>query len=417
MDMTNNKRDGVIKAGYKQTEMGVIPEDWGVFFISQTMKLINGYGFKPRQWGTEGLPIIRIQNLNNIDAPFNYFNGEIEDKYHIKAGDLLFAWSGSKGSSFGARVWQGEDTLLNQHIFKVIPDNKYLIKEYAYLILRKTQEDIEKMAHGFKSSFVHVKKSDIVKVVLPVPSKTEQTAIAKALSDTDALIQSLNQLITKKCQIKQGAMQQLLNPYDKSGGLKGGWKLERLGNIAFFHKGVGLPKSELVLNGINKCIHYGELFTKYSESVISIISKTNSLEFNMVSQENDVLMPTSDVTPNGLATASCIKESGVILGGDILIIRPKKNILDGLFFSYLVNIERDQIMQLVTGSTVYHLYGSDMSKFEFGLPKNIDKQTQIAKTLTDIDIEITNLETKRAKYQQIKQGMMQNLLIGRIRLI
>jgi len=408
---------GVIKAGYKQTEVGLIPEDWMVSSISGSMTLINGYGFKPGEWSTRGLPIIRIQNLNDADAPFNYFNGNIEEKYHIRVNDLLFAWSGSKGTSFGARIWQGEHALLNQHIFKVIPHHQQLTKKYAYLVLHKVQEDIEKMAHGFKSSFVHVKKSDLIKVLLPIPLIKEQTAIAKALSDTDALIQSLNQLIAKKCQIKQGAMQTLFNPYDQCGVLKAGWTINKLGDIASFYKGKGLPKSALVLNGKNKCIHYGELFTKYSENINNILSKTNSSEQSIVSQRNDVLMPTSDVTPNGLATASCIKEDNVILGGDILIIRAFKGELDGVFFSYLVNIERDQVMQLVTGSTVYHLYGSDMAKFEFSMPDNINEQTQIAKIITDMDTEITNLETKRDKYQQIKQGMMQNLLTGRIRLI
>jgi type I restriction enzyme S subunit len=127
-------------------------------------------------------------------------------------------------------------------------------------------------------------------------------------------------------------------------------------------------------------------------------------------------MPTSDVTPYGLATASCIKENGVILGGDILVIRMPLNTLDGLFLSYSISNNREEIMKLVSGSTVYHLYGSDMKKFEVNFPK-IEEQTRIATILSDMDTELTTLETRLSKAKSIKQGMMQQLLTGKIRLI
>lgn len=140
------------------------------------------------------------------------------------------------------------------------------------------------------------------------------------------------------------------------------WEVVKLGEIARFLKGTGLPKSELVDGGKNRCIHYGQLFTVYGPRIEHIHSSTN-FDGPIQSDANDVLMPTSDVTPNGLATANCILESGIVLGGDILIIRSRDKLLNGVFFAYLITIMRDQVMQLVTGSTVYHLYGSDMAKF------------------------------------------------------
>src|SRR5690606_12962191 len=114
------------------------------------------------------------------------------------------------------------------------------------------------------------------------------------------------------------------------------WEVMRLGHLAKFFKGSGLPKSELSESGQIKCIHYGQLFTTYGPKIDRVISRTKNVGI-VTSQENDVLMPTSDVTPNGLATASCITETGVTLGGDILIIRSDKQKLNGVFFSYLVN--------------------------------------------------------------------------------
>ena len=192
------------------------------------------------------------------------------------------------------------------------------------------------------------------------------------------------------------------------------WEVMRLGHLAKFFKGSGLPKSELSESGKIKCIHYGQLFTTYGPKIDRVISRTKNVGI-VTSQENDVLMPTSDVTPNGLATASCITETGVTLGGDILIIRSDKQKLNGVFFSYLVNVLRDQVMQLVTGSTVYHLYGSDMAKFEFAFPSK-EEQIAIANALSDVDALISELEKLIAKKQAIKTATMQQLLTGRTRL-
>ena len=170
------------------------------------------------------------------------------------------------------------------------------------------------------------------------------------------------------------------------------------------------------MNGKQKCIHYGELFTVYQEEIKSICSYTNENIDNMFfSCANDVLMPTSDVTPNGLATASCIKENNVIIGGDVLVIRSLKGIVDGIFLSYSIRQDRKQVMQLVSGSTVYHLYGSDMKKFEFKFP-TLSEQSAIATILSDTDALITALDALITKKRAIKQGTMQDLMTGRRRL-
>ena len=194
------------------------------------------------------------------------------------------------------------------------------------------------------------------------------------------------------------------------------WEVKTLGELAEFYKGRGLSKSEIIQEGKYKCLHYGELFTKYKEEIITILSKTNTSENVFFSKSNDVLMPTSDVTPNGLATASCIREDNVILGGDVLVIRISNQIINGTFLSYYITQNRKQVMQLVSGSTVYHLYGSDMSKFVLSYPK-IEEQNLIVQTLSDMDKEISHLEKKLSKYQVAKQGMIQQLLTGKIRLV
>ena len=214
---------------------------------------------------------------------------------------------------------------------------------------------------------------------------------------------------------KTAAMQQLLTGGTRLPGFSGEWRKKRLGDVATFVKGRGLSKADISRDGTKPCIHYGELFRAYGECITNVTHGTDLDGEFICSVTNDVLMPTSDVTPNGLATASCIQQSGIILGGGILVIRIPEDLIDGVFLAYSIRYHRDQIMGLVTGTTVYHLYGHDMAEFIFPAP-NLEEQRAIAAVLSDIDAEIVALERRLAKVRDLKQGAMQQLLTGRIRL-
>jgi type I restriction enzyme S subunit len=267
-----------------------------------------------------------------------------------------------------------------------------------------------------QTSIAHLPREKFMEVPLPVPPPPEQRAIATALSDVDALLAGLDRLLAKKRDLKQAAMQQLLTGQTRLPGFKGKWEVKRLGDVATFYKGKGLPKSALSESGAAPCIHYGELFTRYPETIGEILSRTDTSEGMFRSVANDVLMPTSDVTPRGLAKASCVRIDGVILGGDILVIRLDANLVHGPFLSLVIRYEETQVLQLVTGSTVYHLYGSDMKNFTLSLPSKAE-QTAIAEVLTDMDAELAALEQRREKTRALKQAMMQELLTGKTRLI
>ena len=215
--------------------------------------------------------------------------------------------------------------------------------------------------------------------------------------------------------VKKVAMQQLLSGKTRLPGFSGEWVEERLGDVATFVKGRGLSKADISRDGTKPCIHYGELFRNYGERITNVMHGTD-LEGDFVySATNDVLMPTSDVTPNGLATASCIQQSGIILGGGILVIRIPEDVIDGVFLAYSIRHHRNQIMGLVTGTTVYHLYGHDMAKFSFPVP-NLEEQRAIAEALSDVDGLIKSLEALIAKKRAVKAAAMQQLLTGKTRL-
>jgi type I restriction enzyme S subunit len=183
--------------------------DWEVRTIGEMFSLINGCAFKPEDWQPSGTPIIRIQNLNDPSAEFNYSQAPVPERNRIESGDLLFAWSGTLGSSFGARIWNGPSGVLNQHIFKVLMDEQQITLQFALLVLARVEEEIARRTHGFKASFVHVKKSDLVQVEMLLPSVPEQQHIATCLSSLDALITAETQRHEALKTHKKALMQQL----------------------------------------------------------------------------------------------------------------------------------------------------------------------------------------------------------------
>jgi type I restriction enzyme, S subunit len=412
-----------IEPGYQQTEVGVIPEDWGVSSANDVCELvIDCKNRTPPVIDGGDYAVVRTPNVRNgkfVYEELRYTNRESFNEWTARGvpqiGDVLITREAPLGEV--CLVPSGIPVCLGQRMMLYRPNQEIIDSNYLLNALMSSgiQDNLLKKIGG--STVGHAKVDDIrfLQIALP-PIKAEQEAIAEALSDADALIESLGQLIAKKRQIKQGAMQELLTGKKRLPGFSREWEEKRLGELAVFHKGKGLPKSSLAPYGKVACIHYGELFTSYPETIREIISRTNNSEDSFKSITNDVLMPTSDVTPNGLAKASCIGVSGVILGGDILVIRSDEERVNGSFLSYVIRHQEAQVLQLVTGTTVFHLYASDMRKFRLPLP-TVAEQQAIVTILSDMDADIDTLEAKQSKANQIKKGMMQELLTGRIRLI
>ena len=157
---------------------------------------INGRAFKPSEWETEGLPIIRIQNLTNPSAPYNFSSKLLEEKYRVKQGDLLFAWS----ASLGAHIWTGHDAWLNQHIFRVIPSEQ-VKKKYLYYFLLQVVAELYAKTHG--SGMVHITKAPFMNTPIPVPALNEQERIICKIEELfSKLDASVAELQTAKEKLK-----------------------------------------------------------------------------------------------------------------------------------------------------------------------------------------------------------------------
>ena len=282
-----------------------------------------------------------------------------------------------------------------------------------YLLTNRMVIFYNRMATGTLEEKKRVHFSEFIKFKKPIPEFTEQQKIASFLSSIDTKIEQLSKKKAKLEKYKKGMMQKLFSKEirfkDEEGKDYPEWEEKKLGDIATFNRGKGISKSDIDETGENKCIRYGELYTAYEEVIYEVISRTHIQKCkSFLSKANDVLMPTSDVTPNGLATASALDEKDIILGGDILIIRTQA--INNRYFCYYISAHKNDVIRLVSGVTVYHIYGSDMATLKLNIP-SLPEQQKIADFLSSIDDKIERVGEELEKAKTFKKGLLQQMFV------
>ena len=393
-----------MKKGYKKG-IEIIPNGWKIASLSDVSKIIMGQSPLSQFYNStgQGLPLIQgnadILNRKTIIRSHTTSITKIGNK-----GDIIM----SVRAPVGAISKTDFDCCLGRGICAIRRGNEYL---YHYLIF--IEEKWKQFSAG--STFESINSHQISNLTILIPKLAEQTAIANVLSDADKLIENLEKLIIKKRAIKQGAMQQLLTGKKRLPVFSGKWEVKTLGEVVNVFKGSGLSKSQITDKGKYPCILYGELYTCYGRVISDVISKTNSKN-GALSVSGDILMPGSTTTSGiDLATASALLIDNILLGGDINIIRQKNNLYDSIFLAYYLFFHKEEISKITQGTTIHHLYGNSLKNLLIKVPSK-KEQTAIAKVLSDMDAEIEALEKSLGKYRQIKTGMMQQLLSGKIRL-
>ena len=398
-----------VKAGYKMTEVGVIPEDWEVGCLSRYWTVTDCKHVTAR-FIVNGHLIASIKevqsrfiNLTNAkQTTLQFYNLLIEGGRKPRVGDLIMSRNATVGEVAQVAKWHppfamGQDVcLLRKKTQEFSTD--YLQSVFRSSIIANQLSDLM-----VGSTFKRANVQQIKNFIVPMPSPPEQQAIAETLSDVDALIESFEQLIAKKRNIKQGAMQELLTGKRRLPGFSGEWEVKRLGEVAeiimgqspssthYNNKGVGLP----LIQGnadISNRMAIKRVFT-------AVVTKRGRC--------GDILM--SVRAPVGEISRAVFD---VCLGRGVCAIRYSNDYL------YHALIAKEPAWATLSkGSTFDSVNSTDVNAFIIKLPKDESEQTAIAAILTDMDTEIAALKTKLAKAHKVKQGMMQELLTGRIRLV
>jgi len=391
----------VSKPGYKHTELGWIPEEWEVDELGSFIKLKNGYSFKSEFFGDKG-PILITPGNFKIGGGLSFnarnttrYKGTYTNNMTFHNGDLLMVMTdltpdcnllGKPGI-----VTENELMLHNQRIGKIVILDLKKSRDFLYHFFTSTiySKWMKETATG--STVRHTSTGTIKASKIPLPPLPEQTAIAKALSDMDSYIQSLEALITKKRLIKHGAMQELLTP-------KEDWEEKCIGDLVSISTGSKNTQD------------------KIEDGAFPFFVRSHTIErINSFSYEGEAVLTAGD----GVGTGKIFHyiNDKFDLHQRVYIMSDFPESLDGYYF-YLYFSENfyDRVMQMTAKSSVDSVRREMIANMRIPLP-SIQNQKEISESLREIELEIISLEKKLSKALQIKQGMMQELLTGKIRLV
>lgn len=405
--------------------MAEFPEDWTVTRLGEVFDIGSSKRVFQSQWRTSGIPFYRARDIVGFikgeDAVGGLFIApELYEEFKRMYGvpgidDLLVTGVGTLGKVYrvtDSHPFYFKDGNIIWLKTKGMADSRYIEQLF---VSGHLDEQVFDTAGGSTVGTYTITSAR--KTIVVLPSLPEQRRIADALGAVDKLIDNLTRRIEKKRLVKQGVMQELLTGKKRLPGFKGEWSTRNLGSMGMMLKGSGLSKEQVGLYGKHKCILYGDLFTKYRLQVKTCFGKTNSDE-GLLSRNGDVLVPGSTTTEGiDLATATCVCEDGIHLGGDIIVIRNSFQAFDPLFLAAVISfVNREGIAEIAQGTTIIHLHPRQLSSICYTIPDDTAEQRAIAAVLSDMDAEIAKLEAKRDKYINIKQGMMNDMLTGKVRI-
>jgi type I restriction enzyme S subunit len=413
-----------MRAGYKQTEVGVIPEQWDVRTLASVAEriMVGIASAATHAYRTKGIPLLRNQNIRAghlDDSDILFIDYEYEKTFRnkrLRTGDLLTARTGYPG------------------ITCIVPPAYNAAQSFTTLITRPKGGEIESAflcsfinsaqgQHFFDQSQIggaqkNVNAGTLRKMAVPVPPPFEQRAIAKALSDIDELLVGLDRLIAKKRDLKQAAMQQLLTGQTRLPGFDGEWTIRELREVCTkIQDGTHFsPK----LTG-NDYLYITSRNIDFGILNLSTVETIAAAEHAKIYKRCDVRKGDLLLTKDGVNTGNCALntlDEAFSLLSSVAFLRFDTRCHVPTFFLYQILSERvqRQISDLMSGNAITRLTLAKIKALRFAVA-SFEEQTAIAEVLSDIDAEITALRQRREKTRALKQGMMQELLTGKTRLI
>jgi type I restriction enzyme S subunit len=381
-----------------------LPRGWVWSKIGEVCTLVNGRAFKPSEWSSKGLPIIRIQNLNNPDAEFNYCDFTVEQKYYVDYGQLLFAWSGTPETSFGAHIWRRGKAVLNQHIFKVEIDERFIDKSFFMHLINYNVTEYIRKAHG-TAGLAHITKGKFEDSFVAIPPFNEQRRIVARLEELftrlDAGVEGLRKV---KAQLKR--YRQAVLKYAFEGKLTEEWrkthkdqlepatklleriKQERRGRLGTKYKepppidvsGLQeLPESWIWtrVGEISDIIHYGYTASSTTEPIGPKMLRITDIQADTVNWNDAPYCKIDDDTKQKYVLREgdlVFARTGATVGKSYLI---RGNIPEAVFASYLIRIVLSKNVKKEFVYNFFHspLYWLQIRKQQLGIGQpNVNSQ-------------------------------------------
>jgi type I restriction enzyme S subunit len=401
-----------LKPGNKQTEVGVIPEDWDVIIFK------NGYAessrngiYKPAEYQGRGTRIVNMGELFGLDFISDQDMNRVELSSSeaaiaaLRDGDLLFGRRSVVPSGAGKCslvVKPSTPLTFESSLIRVRLDRKLLDPLFHYYFF--SSEFGKKVVGGIISgtNIKGIRASELRELRIPRPPLPDQLEVAQALRDIDDLIASMEYLINKKHQTKQAAMQELLTGKRRLPGFEGEWLVKRLGDIAEITMGQSPSSTNYNTHGRGMPLIQGNADIKNRETVERVFTT----QITKRGLKGDILM--SVRAPVGEVSRATID---VCLGRGVCSIRFPNNFL----YHYLIFLEPTWAKHS-KGSTFDSINTADLKAIDIHLPDESLEQIAIAECLAQMDAELASLEMRQTKAHALKQGMMQQLLTGKIRL-
>ena len=402
-----------LKEGYKQTEAGVIPYDWEIKKLHQVAEFING---KAHEMFINENGDYKVVNSKFVSSEGAIYKFSSKALCNLNVGDITLVMSDIPNGKALAKCFlidQNNIYTLNQRICALTP-----FEDSPNYLLRALNRNKYFLAFDSGTGQTNLRRQDVLSCPVVLPSKSEQKAIANALSDAETYIKSLEILIEKKKNIKQGAMHQLLKP-------KKGWLETTLGEILDVI-------TDYTANGSFESLK--SMVTYYNETNYAVLVRTTDLG-------KDVFVPQRYTDKKGyeyLSKTSLVGgeivianvgslgkvfrvpnfDSPMTLAPNTYLLRFKDSILEDFIFQWLSSKEfYTKLLSKIGSSTLQAINKDSLRSIVLSIPNNIKEQIEIAAILIDMDNEIISLENRLAKIKLIKQGMMENLLTGKIRLV
>lgn len=415
-----------VKLGYKQAEAGVIPEDWESTTVREIASPIRnaivggpfGSDLVSTDYVEEGVPVIRGQNMGtkHVSGSFVFVTQAKANSLEAnlaRPGDLVLTQRGTLGQVSLVPDRPYDRYLISQSQMKLTVNRKVADQNFFYYVFSSPEQQKVIRENTIQTGVPHINLGILRSISVQRPPLAEQQAIAEALSDADALIESLEQLIVKKRQIKQGAMQELLTGKRRLPGFGGEWRVKKIADLAVLSKA-----------GVNPAATPNVIFTHFSLPAFDA-GAMPIVEYGSLIGSNKFLVPSNAVLVSKLnpriprVWAPSHIPDNAVCSTEFLVLVPRegtdRDFLSALCWSPAVCYQ----MELhATGTTGSHqrIPPSQALAIEVSTPDNKAEQAAIAAILSDMDAGIAALEDKLAKARQIKQGMMQELLTGKVRL-